>query len=241
MTMMHHTENTVKRQTRFVFDMRTHLLLGFAATVYIITVRQERSFIAGFAAALLFLLCQGYYKKAFYYGLWYGALTVLGAVTIGIQGLQTLWMFTVIGKHLLIPVSFAAVLADRPAGAVLEVLSSMRIPKIAGISAVILFRFFPTIRYELTAIRNSLKFRGVGVHPASILLHPYRNFKLTLIPLLIRTVKISEEMAAAAMVRGVTADNTVISFEKVQWRKRDTAASALGGSLFLALIIAERV
>ena len=34
--MMHHTENTVKRQTRFVFDMRTHLLLGFAATVYII-------------------------------------------------------------------------------------------------------------------------------------------------------------------------------------------------------------
>ena len=241
MTMMHHTENTVKRQTRFVFDMRTHLLLGFAATVYIITVRQERSFIAGFAAALLFLLCQGYCKKAFYYGLWYGALTVLGAVTIGIQGLQTLWMFTVIGKHLLIPMSFAAVLADRPAGAVLEVLSSMRIPKIAGISAVILFRFFPTIRYELTAIRNSLKFRGVGTHLAGMLLHPYRNFKLTLIPLLIRTVKISEEMAAAAMVRGVTADNTVISFEKVQWRKRDTAASALGGSLFLALIIAERV
>ena len=61
--MMHHTENTVKRQTRFVFDMRTHLLLGFAAIVYIITVRQERSFIAGFAAALLFLLCQGYCKK----------------------------------------------------------------------------------------------------------------------------------------------------------------------------------
>ena len=241
MTMMHHTENTVKRQTRFVFDMRTHLLLGFAATVYIITVRQERSFIAGFAAALLFLLCQGYCKKAFYYGLWYGALTVLGAVTIGIRGLQTLWMFTVIGKHLLIPVSFAAVLADRPAGAVLEVLSSMRIPKIAGISAVILFRFFPTIRYELTAIRNSLKFRGVGVHPAGILLHPYRNFKLTLIPLLIRTVKISEEMAAAAIVRGVTADNTVTSFEKVQWRKRDTAAFVLGLALFLSFIVAERL
>ena len=239
--MMHHTENTVKRQTRFVFDIRTHLLLGFAATVYIITVRQERSFIAGFAAALLFLLCQGYCKKAFYYGLWYGALTVLGAVTIGIRGLQTLWMFTVIGKHLLIPVSFAAVLADRPAGAVLEVLSSMRIPKIAGISAVILFRFFPTIRYELTAIRNSLKFRGVGVHPAGILLHPYRNFKLTLIPLLIRTVKISEEMTAAAMVRGVTADNTVISFEKVQWRKRDTAAFVPGLALFLSFIVVERL
>lgn len=241
MTMMHHTENTVKRQTRFVFDMRTHLLLGFAATVYIITVRQEHSFIAGFAAALFFLLCQGYCKKAFYYGLWYGALTVLGAVTIGIRGLQTLWMFTVIGKHLLIPVSFAAVLADRPAGAVLEVLSSMRIPKIAGISAVILFRFFPTIRYELTAIRNSLKFRGVGTHPAGILLHPYRNFKLTLIPLLIRTVKISEEMAAAAIVRGVTADNTVTSFEKVQWRKRDTAAFVPGLALFLSFIVAERL
>ena len=239
--MMHHTENTVKRQTRFVFDMRTHLLLGFAAIVYIITVRQERSFIAGFAAALLFLLCQGYCKKAFYYGLWYGALTVLGAVTIGIRGLQTLWMFTVIGKHLLIPVSFAAVLADRPAGAVLEVLSSMRIPKTVGISAIILFRFFPTIRYELTAIRNSLKFRGVGVHPAGILLHLYRNFKLTLIPLLIRTVKISEEMAAAAIVRGVTADNTVTSFEKVQWRKRDTAAFVLGLALLLSFIVVERL
>lgn len=239
--MMHHTENTVKRQTRFVFDMRTHLLLGFAAIVYIITVRQERSFIAGFAAALLFLLCQGYCKKAFYYGLWYGALTVLGAVTIGIRGLQTLWMFTVIGKHLLIPVSFAAVLADRPAGAVLEVLSSMRIPKTVGISAIILFRFFPTIRYELTAIRNSLKFRGVGTHLAAILLHPYRNFKLTLIPLLIRTVKISEEMAAAAIVRGVTADNTVTSFEKVQWRKRDTAAFVLGLALLLSFIVVERL
>ena len=173
--------------------------------------------------------------------MWYGALTVLGAVTIGIQGLQTLWMFTVIGKHLLIPVSFAAVLADRPAGAVLEVLSGMHIPKTAGISAVILFRFFPTIRYELTAIRNSLKFRGVGTHPAGILLHPYRNFKLTLIPLLIRTVKISEEMAAAAIVRGVTADNTVTSFEKVQWRKRDTAAFVLGLALFLSFIVVERL
>ena len=48
-------------------------------------------------------------------------------------------------------------------------------------------------------------------------------------------------MAAAAIVRGVTADNTVTSFERIQWRKRDTAASALGGALFLALIIAERV
>ena len=239
--MMHHTENTVKRQTRFVFDMRTHLLLGFAAIVYIITVRQERSFIAGFAAALLFLLCQGYCKKAFYYGLWYGALTVLGAVTIGIRGLQTLWMFTVIGKHLLIPVSFAAVLSDRPAGAVFEVFSSIRIPKTVGISAIILFRFFPTIRYELTAIRNSLKFRGVGTHLAAILLHPYRNFKLTLIPLLIRTVKISEEMAAAAIVRGVTADNTVTSFEKVQWRKRDTAAFVLGLALLLSFIVVERL
>ena len=239
--MMHHTENTVKRQTRFVFDMRTHLLLGFAATVYIITVRQERSFIAGFAAALLFLLCQGCYKKAFYYGLWYGSFTVLGAVTIGIRGLQTLWMFTVIGKHLLIPVSFAAVLADRPAGAVLEVLSGMYIPKTAGISAIILFRFFPTIRYELTAIRNSLKFRGVGTHLAGILRHPYRNFKLTLIPLLIRTVKISEEMAAAAIVRGVTADNTVTSFEKVQWRKRDTVAFVPGLALFFSFIVAERL
>ena len=110
-----------------------------------------------------------------------------------------------------------------------------------GTSINMLGKIHHTIRYELTAIRNSLKFRGVGVHPAGILLHPYRNFKLTLIPLLIRTVKISEEMAAAAMVRGVTADNTVISFERIQWRKRDTAASALGGSLFLALIIAERV
>ena len=48
-------------------------------------------------------------------------------------------------------------------------------------------------------------------------------------------------MAAAAIVRGVTADNTVTSFEKVQWRKRDTAAFVLGLTLFLSFIVAERL
>lgn len=65
----------------------------------------------------------------------------------------------------------------------------------------VIFRFFPTIGEENSAISDAMRMRGIrfgGKHPGKML--EYR-----LIPLMISVVKIGDELSAAALTRGLGA------------------------------------
>lgn len=65
----------------------------------------------------------------------------------------------------------------------------------------VIFRFFPTIIEENSAINDAMRMRGIrfgGKHPGKML--EYR-----LIPLMISIVKIGDELSAAALTRGLGA------------------------------------
>lgn len=65
----------------------------------------------------------------------------------------------------------------------------------------VIFRFFPTIREENSAIGDAMRMRGIrfgGKHPGKML--EYR-----LIPLMISIVRIGDELSAAALTRGLGA------------------------------------
>ena len=130
-------------------------------------------------------------------------------------------------------------ISDRPPGMLLEVFHRLHLPKGFGISVIVLLRFLPTIKYELKAIRGALKFRGVGISLLNTVFHLPKNFYLTLIPLLIRTVRISDEITAAALTRGIEVNNAIVSFSEVRWTKKDSVALVMLLAGFICLKIIE--
>jgi energy-coupling factor transport system permease protein len=70
-------------------------------------------------------------------------------------------------------------------------------------------------------------------------MHLPSNFERTLVPLLIRTTKISEELAAAAMVRGVRLNNEIVSYDEVRFRVSDAVIATVFSVLAFAVYLAE--
>lgn len=77
----------------------------------------------------------------------------------------------------------------------------MHMPEQITIPLSVMFRFFPTVAEEATDISDAMKMRGIsfgGNHPGKIL--EYR-----MVPLMTCSVKIGEELSAAALTRGLGA------------------------------------
>ena len=181
-------------------DARVSLWLLLFSAVAVVTCSNEIWFMAMMAMAVLWLMLGGRIGKGVGFGLAYAVLTILCGLMVGVRGFKTLWLFSNIGRHMLIPIAFATGMTDAPTGTLLAVFAKLRLPKAFGISIVVLLRYMPTISYELHAIRSSLKFRGTGVGFWGTIAHIPSNFERTLVPMLIRTTRIAEELSAAAMV-----------------------------------------
>lgn len=74
----------------------------------------------------------------------------------------------------------------------------MHISKNIVIPFTVMFRFFPTIREEYGAINEAMKMRGLKYRYNPVAMLEYR-----LVPLIISTVKIGNELSAAALTRGL--------------------------------------
>ena len=65
----------------------------------------------------------------------------------------------------------------------------------------VIFRFFPTIEEEYQAIRDAMKMRNIRFGGRN----PFLMIEYRLIPLMVSVVKISDELSAAALTRGLGA------------------------------------
>lgn len=97
----------------------------------------------------------------------------------------------------------------------------------------VMFRFFPTVEEEYSAISDAMRMRGIrfgGGKPAKML--EYR-----IVPLLISCVKIGEELSAAALTRGLGAPVRRTNICRIGFGKFDIAAAAICIASFLTLIL----
>lgn len=77
----------------------------------------------------------------------------------------------------------------------------IRLPKQIVIPLSVIFRFFPTIKEELSSINDAMKMRGISFGKSRgglMVLMEYR-----LVPLFISCVKIGEELSCSALTRGL--------------------------------------
>jgi len=75
----------------------------------------------------------------------------------------------------------------------------MHMPRQITIPLSVMFRFFPTVGEEMAAINDAMKMRGITFA------NPMRMLEYRLVPMLMCSVKIGEELSAAALTRGLGA------------------------------------
>ena len=110
----------------------------------------------------------------------------------------------------------------------LEALNRMRIPRSISIPFGVLLRFMPTMKNEMRALKESMRIRGVVKSGNCIFLHPVRYAEYTLVPLLMRMLRVSDELSASALIRGLDSEEKRVRVVGLQCGPADVIVTALG-------------
>lgn len=97
-----------------------------------------------------------------------------------------------------------------------QALEKMHFPAPLSFTLTITLRYIPTLAREAGAIMNALKLRGINLSAWDIIRRPSYFYRGIIIPLLIRTLKLSDEIAIAAESRGFNGENGRSSLSKLK-------------------------
>ena len=186
------------------FDPRTKLfaVLLFGVSTFL---ANRTGLLIMFGVASIYLVVQGMYKKTLRYALIFGLLFALQcAVYAYLPDSVAVMGFIVYIAVRFFPVLMAAsALSGAPSGELIAAMQKLHLPKAVIIPLAVGLRFMPCVSKEFAAIRDAMRLRGITIASASALKHPVMTMECVLIPLLMRSMKISDELAASATARGI--------------------------------------
>lgn len=124
---------------------------------------------------------------------------------------------------------------------ILEALNRMKVPRSIGVPFSVLLRFVPTIKIEFRALKENMKIRGVVTNRFFPLLHPIKYIEYTLVPLLMRMIKISDELSASALIRGLDSDEKRVTLTELRFRWADLMIGLLVAFMIALMIVIQRI
>ena len=68
---------------------------------------------------------------------------------------------------------------------------------------IVMLRFAPTVLHEFGEVREAMKIRGFLKSVGNVLKHPMDTLEYAIVPMVFRSLKIADELAASAIVRGI--------------------------------------
>jgi len=104
-----------------------------------------------------------------------------------------------------------------------------------------LLRFVPTIKIELKALKENMKIRGIVTSRFFPLLHPSKYIEYTLVPLLMRMIKISDELSTSALIRGLDSDENRVTLTELRFSWADLTIGLLGAFMIALMIVIQRI
>lgn len=138
-------------------------------------------------------------------------------------GFAALFFSVVRFGRLMLPIFMSGILLMKTTSVSEFMLSfeRMHLPNKLIIPLSVMFRFIPTISEEWHSIRDAMRFRGIGISVRSVLTKPMMTLEYTMVPLLMSTATIADELAAASLSRGLDADTKRTCIEDVRLRPQD--------------------
>ncbi|MGO1742544.1 energy-coupling factor transporter transmembrane component T [Bavariicoccus seileri] len=109
------------------------------------------------------------------------------------------------------------VLSERTsASEYLSMFKRFHIPDSFAVSFVVMLRLIPTLKEHIVNIQKALRFRNLKIGPILFLTQPAMAIERIVVPLLISSGKVIEELSAAALTRGLDVGrkrNPVLNFK----------------------------
>ncbi len=96
-----------------------------------------------------------------------------------------------------------AVSLSMEVGHSLGVLKKMRLPRIIYLPVMVALRFIPGFMNDVKQLRDCLLIRGIPLGIAQLFVHPLRTVRLLFVPLVIRALRLADELAIAAELKRV--------------------------------------
>ncbi|WP_021171144.1 Energy-coupling factor transporter transmembrane protein EcfT [Sporomusa ovata DSM 2662] len=168
-----------------------------------------------------------------YFTAFYTALLALNEllrlIPLKLQPISMLVAMIILLLSRLIPIYMAYIILLRKTqlNELIIALEQMHIPKMLIIPLAVVYRYVPTIKCEILYVKDSLKMRGLNQSVAGMFLHPVTTLEKFMIPLLIRSSKLADELSAAALCKGLDTKHQRTSCTGVRFDKKDAAYCAV--------------
>lgn len=148
--------------------------------------------------------------------------------------LPDMFLFIVL-RTLVIILSVIPIIKTSP-GELTAVMKKMKVHRNIALPLIFMMRFFPVVKSEFSDIIDSLKLRGL-----ISLKKPFVTMEYLFLPMMFSSSKIAEELAAAAEVRGISADGKHTSRREIKLRKTDFIVIIMTVLLTVGLYLMEGV
>lgn len=212
-------------------DPRTALLsICFLGTAAVLSNRPEAAH-ATCAIGAICALAAGAWRSCIALSAAYGLIAVVMALAEG-AGNTTLVIAVVMLSYMaqkfvvlaLLGISLSKLASMQD---LLAALQAMGAPQAVLIPCMVVLRFFPTIRKDASRLMESLKTRHVLAGRGYAFRHPALVCELLVVPLLMRSVRVSDELAASALVRGLGSEARPTMLHPLSFGAKDAVVAAL--------------
>ncbi len=126
-----------------------------------------------------------------------------------------------IGAYLLLTIT---------ASDMISTLYRLRAPSFLSVPLTVMLRYLPSARQEMVAIREAMSLRGIPVNLSALLRHPLRTVEYLVVPLLVSSSRLADDLTASGLVRGLggNARPTPLRDSEFSWRDAVAIVAVVG-------------
>lgn len=210
-------------------DNRTYIILLAVSTVFWFLFYKNNQIHLSVVLNALLLIYIREYTKAIKFAITYIMMILLACLFAGKVALMYIVLNMLARSIPIIMVVTCIVLGN--SSELMSSLQKLKIPKPIIVMICIMIRFFPVLSKESVAIRNGMKARGIFSGWQDYVKHPFLAYECFIVPLIIRCIKLSDELGATAELRGLNADNNRTCIYDVRFGLKDVFAVIVYGTV----------
>ena len=229
----------------FPIDPRVKLLMVPIAGIAAFAVNEALILFLMAVLVVVLMLLSGRITTAFRVLVFFAATLLLDSISDAVGNasitILLLTLLYVLQRFALLAVLGAYVAGTTTASELICAMEKLRLPRQISVPLAVSLRFMPTIREEYGYLRDSMKIRGIDVSFAGFIRHPVKVVEYTIVPLLMRSLKISDELAASAMVRGIDSGREKTSLWELRLKVFDYITALCFTACIAGLCVLDKV
>ncbi|WP_151410755.1 energy-coupling factor transporter transmembrane component T family protein [Anaerococcus sp. Marseille-P9784] len=209
-------------------DNRTYIILLAVSSIFWFLFNKNIQIHLSVALNALLLVYIKEYNKAIKFVITYLTMVILAGLFANKIALMYI-ILNMLARSIPLVMVVTCIVVGNSSELMLS-LQKTKVPKAIIVMICILIRFFPVLSKENIAIRNGMKARGLFSNWKDFMRNPFLVYECFMVPLIIRCIKLSDELGATAELRGLNADISRSCIYEVDFGLNDLFVIVLYGA-----------